>query len=141
MAHLLSSAFRLPKWISLSPLGSRRTAVERPLEGRASAENRGGRSQRGSSLAASAIRKEAFHTTRACSRCNISPRGIGEPCGGKYGAGQREDNREAAIDLFPGCENATRRGSDSESNSAARFQESVMMCSAASDLFESHETL
>lgn len=45
------------------PLGSRRTAVKRPLEGRVSAENRGGRSQRGSSLAARAIRQEAFHTT------------------------------------------------------------------------------
>lgn len=33
--------------------------------------------------------------------------------------GQREDNREAAIDLFPGCKKATHRGSDSESNSVA----------------------
>lgn len=45
------------------PFSSRRTAVKRPLEGRVSAENREGRSQRGSSLAASAIRQEAFHTT------------------------------------------------------------------------------
>lgn len=36
---------------------NRRTAVKRPLEGRVIAENRGGRSQRGSSSAASAIRK------------------------------------------------------------------------------------
>lgn len=62
-------------------------------------------------------------------------------CGGKYGAGQKEDNRKATIDLFPGCKNATRRASDSGSNSAAHLKESVWICSAVSERFGSRETL
>lgn len=141
MAHLLSSAFRLPKWISFPPFGSRRTAVKRPPEGRVSAENRGGALAAGKQPCCECDKEGGLSHNSACSRCNISPRGIREPAVENT---ERVRGRTIGKPLSiysRGCENATHRGSDSESNSAARFTESVMMCSAASDLFESHETL
>lgn len=120
---------------------SRRTAVKRPLEGRVSAENRGGRSQQGSSRAASAIRKEAFHTTRSAVGA-IFLRGASGSLRWKIRSGSEGGQSGGRYRFIPSVVKTPLIAAPTlNPTRSLALKESVMMCSAASDLFESRETL